>query len=101
MRDVMPLINDHDRVNRYAELFKALGDSTRVRILLCLKRTSLRVCDLAEILDMTHSAVSHQLRVLRTAALVRYRRCGREVCYSLNDQHIELILKTAGDHINE
>lgn len=84
-----------------AELFKTLGDLTRVRILEALSRAELCVCDLAEVLGLTQSAVSHQLRVLRAAKLVRYRREGKNAFYSLDDQHVERLFGQALDHIRE
>jgi len=71
-----------------SETFKALGDPTRIRILHALAQEELCVCDLAEVLEMTHSAVSHQLRTLRNMRLVKYRKEGKMVFYSLDDDHI-------------
>lgn len=84
-----------------AELFKVLGDPTRARILWCLISAELCVCDIAQLLGMTHSAVSHQLRVLRQAKLVAPRRSGKEVYYSLLDDHVTKILSMAKEHIEE
>lgn len=84
-----------------AELFKTLGDPTRNRILYCLKDYELCVCDLAEILGMTHSSISHQLRILRANRLVRYRREGRKVYYSLDDQHVKSLLEQSFEHVSE
>jgi len=75
-------------VLRVAEIFKILADSTRVKILYALSRRELCVCDLAALLGMTHSAVSHQLRLLRNFNLVKYRRGGKNVYYSLADEHV-------------
>src|SRR5690554_5934848 len=76
------------QVGRLADVFKALGDSTRLRIILALQVGELCVCDLAEVLDMSQSAISHQLRVLRGLHLVRNRRSGKEIFYSLDDEHV-------------
>lgn len=84
-----------------AELFKALGDYTRVRILYALSETELCVCALAEVLDMSQSAISHQLRLLRAARLVRYRKKGKNVYYALDDDHVANLLKQGLDHIRE
>jgi len=84
-----------------AELFKALGDPTRVRILEALSLAELCVCDLATVLGMTQSAVSHQLRVLRAAKLVKYRREGKNAFYSLDDQHVERLFSEALGHVRE
>jgi DNA-binding transcriptional ArsR family regulator len=84
-----------------AELFKALGDYTRVRILFALSIGELCVCALAEVLDMSQSAISHQLRLLRAAKLVRYRKEGKNVFYSLDDDHVRNLVSQGLDHIKE
>src|SRR5436309_14418704 len=77
-----------DSVFALAETFKLLGDTTRVRILDALSRSELCVCDIARLLGLSESAVSHQLRLLRSVRLVRARRNGRQMFYALNDDHI-------------
>jgi len=84
-----------------AELFKVLGDITRVRILYALFTVEMCVCDLANALNMTHSAISHQLRILKTNRLVKYRKQGKIVYYSLDDEHIKQIFDDGLTHINE
>ena len=84
-----------------AELFKVFGDSTRVKILYALSEQELCVCDLADAISMTQSAVSHQLRILKQARLVRYRREGKIVYYSLADAHVHTIFAQALEHIAE
>ena len=84
-----------------AELFKALGDYTRVRILFALSINELCVCALAEVLDMSQSAISHQLRLLRAAKLVRYRKDGKNVYYDLDDDHVKNLLSQGIEHIHE
>lgn len=84
-----------------ADTFKVLGDRTRVRILAALLTGEKNVCTIAALLAMTHSAVSHQLAVLKQARLVRYEKQGKNVIYALNDEHIVSILSMAIDHINE
>lgn len=84
-----------------AELFKALGDYTRVRILHALSVSELCVCALAEVLEMSQSAISHQLRLLRAARLVRYRKEGKNVFYALDDEHVEMLLNQGFAHISE
>ena len=84
-----------------AELFKMFGDPTRARIICALNMEELCVCDLSELLGMTQSAVSHQLRLLRGVRLVRSRKQGREVYYSLDDSHIGAIFAMAFTHISE
>lgn len=87
--------------NDLAEFFKALADPTRAKILFALAKEELCVCDISHILKMSDSAVSHQLRVLRNTRLVRHRKEGRIVYYSLDDKHIELLLEQGMEHINE
>jgi len=84
-----------------AELFKVLGDPTRVRILDVLARTECCVCDLAELLGMSQSAVSHQLRLLRNTHLVRYRRDGKMVYYTLDDEHVTQLYRQGIEHVAE
>jgi DNA-binding transcriptional ArsR family regulator len=90
-----------EAVQGLAETFSALGDPTRVRILDALSHGELCVCDLAAVLRVSQSAVSHQLRLLRNIRLVRPRREGRIVFYSLDDQHIMSIFKQTLQHVEE
>ncbi len=84
-----------------AELFKVFGDSTRTRIISALFEAELCVCDIADLLKMTKSAVSHQLRVLRQTKIVKNRRQGKEIYYSLADEHIKEIYLMALEHLSE
>ncbi|MCX7843600.1 MAG: metalloregulator ArsR/SmtB family transcription factor [Clostridia bacterium] len=84
-----------------AELFKVFGDTTRVRILYALFASEMCVCDIASLLGMTQSAISHQLRVLKQARLVKSRKEGKIVYYSLNDDHIKQIFDQGLSHITE
>lgn len=84
-----------------AELFKMFGDPTRARIICALSMEELCVCDLTALLGMQQSAVSHQLRLLKAVRLVRSRKQGREVYYSLDDQHIQSIFAMAFAHVSE
>ena len=84
-----------------ADLFKVFGDSTRIRILFVLFEAEVCVCDLAEALSMTQSAVSHQLRILKQAKLVNSRREGKSVFYSLADEHVRTIIGQGLEHIEE
>lgn len=86
---------------RLANFFKVFGDVTRMKILWALDQSELCVCDIANILSMSKSAVSHQLAVLRKANLVRFRKNGKEVYYSLADSHVKSITETGLKHINE
>ena len=92
---------DEDAVYDLADFFKIFGDSTRLKILCALRAGELCVCDIAEVVGMTLSAVSHQLRVLRQAKLVKLRRSGKEVIYSLDDEHIVQILELGKVHMEE
>ena len=84
-----------------AELFKVFGDSTRIKILWALDEDEMCVCDIAYLLNMTQSAISHQLRVLKQAHLVKSRREGKVVYYSLADDHVKLILDQGLIHTTE
>ena len=84
-----------------AELFKVFGDTTRVKIISALFEAEMCVCDIAELLHMTQSAISHQLRVLRQARLVKHRKEGKVVFYSLDDEHIKAIFNQGLEHILE
>ena len=97
-RETMP---DEATVYELSDFFKVLGDSTRMRLLMALERSPMCVCDLAALLGMTKSAVSHQLKILRQTQLVTYRRAGKNVVYSLADAHVGLIIDTALEHMSE
>ncbi len=84
-----------------AELFKIFGDSTRIRILYVLFESEMCVCDIAQLLGMTQSAISHQLQVLKKSKLVKYRRQGKTVFYSLADAHVRTIIGQGMEHIAE
>lgn len=96
-----PALMGSGAVAALADTFKALGDPTRVRLLDALARAELCVCDLATLIGLSESAVSHQLRVLRTLRLVRPRRAGRQVFYALDDQHIVSLFNQALHHVQE
>src|SRR5690554_78525 len=87
--------------NQLAKFFKVFGDSSRIKILHALSHEEMCVCDIAFLLDMSQSAVSHQLRVLKQADIVKYRRDGRVIYYSLDDAHIEAIFNQGYQHITE
>jgi ArsR family transcriptional regulator len=84
-----------------AELFKVFGDSTRIKILWALAESEMCVCDIASLLNMTQSAISHQLRLLKQSRLVKNRKDGKVVYYSLDDAHVKQIFEQGLDHINE
>ena len=94
----MPAEDDLDDL---AEFFKIFGDTTRIKMLYVLLCSEMCVCDLAQILGMTQSAISHQLRLLKKMDLVKSRRDGKSVLYSLADGHIETILSQGMNHIQE
>ncbi|MGE4444122.1 MAG: ArsR/SmtB family transcription factor [Candidatus Altimarinota bacterium] len=84
-----------------AELFKVFGDSTRIKILWALSEAEMCVCDIASLLNMTQSAISHQLRILKQTRLVKYKKIGKSVFYSLDDNHVKKIFELGFTHINE
>ena len=84
-----------------SDLFKMLGDSTRIKVLCALFQSEMCVCDIAALLGMTQSAISHQLRVLKQSRLVKYRKEGRVVYYSLDDEHVKNIFDQGLLHISE
>lgn len=84
-----------------AELFKVFGDSTRIRILYVLFENELCVGDIAELLHMSQSSVSHQLRILKDAKLVRFRREGKSIYYALDDEHVYHIMEMGMEHVEE
>jgi DNA-binding transcriptional ArsR family regulator len=98
VRQVMP---QDEMLYDLAELFKVFGDTTRIKILYALFSKEMCVCDIADLLGMTHSAISHQLRVLKQARLVKFRKEGKVVYYSLDDSHISQIFDCGLSHIQE
>lgn len=100
-RKVALSLPGEERLYDLAELFKVFGDTTRIRILYALFESEMCVCDIAEVLNMTQSAISHQLRVLKQARLVRSRRAGKQSYYFLADDHVRAILGQGMDHISE
>ena len=98
VNETMP---DDEILYDLAELFKIFGDSTRIKILYVLFESEMCVCDLAQLLGMTQSAISHQLPALEQSKLVKYRREGKTVFYSLADGHVRTILDQGMEHISE
>lgn len=96
----MKLLDD-DKIIDLSELFKIFGDSTRVKIISVLLDKGMCVNDIANIINMSQSAVSHQLRILKASKLVRCSRCGKEAHYFLSDEHVEKIFRLGCEHINE
>lgn len=98
VRDMLP---DEELLGRLSELFKVFGDNTRIRILYVLFEDEVCVCDLAQLIGMTQSAVSHQLRILKAAQLIKSRREGKTVFYSLADEHVRMMLRMGTEHVQE
>ncbi len=98
VRDTMP---PEEHLYDLAELFKVFGDSTRIRILFVLFEAEVCVCDLATALNMTQSAISHQLAILKKSKLVKSRREGKSVFYSLADSHVRTIISQGMEHVEE
>ncbi len=94
-------ILDNEKAQRMAEFFSMLGDSNRLRIISILAKQELCVCDIAATLDMSESAVSHQLRTLRAIRLVRYQKRGRKVFYHLLDRHVLDLYTSVAEHLDE
>lgn len=92
---------DEDEIYDLSDLFKVFGDSTRLKILFVLFEQEMCVCDLAEILNMTQSAISHQLKVLKQSKLVTNRREGKSIFYSLADDHVRSIIAQGCEHVKE
>ena len=99
--EVLGEMPDDETLYDLAELFKVFGDSTRIKILYALFEAELCVCDIAQLLGLTQSAVSHQLRVLKGSRLVKFRREGKTVFYSLADDHVRKIIAQGMEHVNE
>ena len=103
--DVVKAVTDHmpdeDQLYDLAEVFKVFGDSTRIKILYVLFQSEMCVCDIAQLLNLSTSAISHQLRVLKQSQLVKFRREGKTVFYSLADSHVSSILAQGMEHVCE
>lgn len=98
LKNIMP---DDELIYDLAEFFKVFADSTRMKIIYALMNEELCVCDIAAIVGTTQSAISHQLRILKQSKLVKYRKEGKIVYYSLDDEHIAEIVKKGREHIEE
>ena len=101
VRLVMEQMPDDEKLYDLAELFKVFGDSTRIKILYALFEAELCVCDIAQLLGLTQSAVSHQLRVLKAGRLVKPRKEGKTVFYSLADDHVRTLIAQGMEHVEE
>ena len=92
-------MGDEDLLNKMAEFFKILGDTTRVKILYALDKNELCVCDIANVLNMSKSSISHQLGTLRRSGIVKCKKVGKEVFYTLDDNHVQEVFEVATEHI--
>lgn len=101
VKEVINNMPKDNSLNNLAKLFKLIGDNTRCKILFILDRKRLCVCDIASVLNMTKSAVSHQLAVLRESNVVKCEKIGKEVYYTLNDEHITMLFVVGFEHIKE
>lgn len=99
--NVKKIMPEDDLIYDLAEFFKVFADSTRMKIIYALMENELCVCDIAAIVGTTQSAISHQLRILKQAKLVKYKKEGKVVYYSLDDEHISEIVKKGREHIEE
>lgn len=101
VNEVKKKMPSEEQLYDLADFFKVFGDSTRIKILWGLEKSEMCVCDIAVLLNMTQSAISHQLKVLKDARLVKYRKEGKIVYYSLDDEHVNNIFNQGFTHINE
>ena len=101
VEQVRGLLPPDETLYDLAELFKIFGDSTRVKILYALLESELCVCDIAKLMEVSQSAVSHQLRVLKASKLVKFRREGKAVFYSLDDDHVRSMIALGLEHVEE
>ncbi len=101
VKDINDDLKEFKAFNEMGELFKIFGDPTRLKILFVLFEKEVCVCDIADIIGMQQSAVSHQLRILKQTNLVKYRRDGKTIYYSLSDDHVKTIFLMAKEHIEE
>ncbi len=101
VQKVQKSMPDEDELYDLAELYKVFADSTRIKILYVLFESEMCVCDIAQLLEMSQSAISHQLRVLKQSKLVKFRREGKTIFYSLADEHVRTIMDQGIEHIEE
>ena len=99
VNDALSKMPDVNTFNKLAELFKLIGDTTRCKILFALDQREMCVCDLANVLNMTKSSISHQLGTLRRSGIVKCRKSGKEVFYMLDDDHVKKVIEMCIEHI--
>ncbi len=100
VEDTLSKMPETDTLNKLANFFKIMGDSTRCKLLFALLQNEMCVCDLANVLSMTKSSISHQLSKMKDVGLVKFRKSGKTVYYSLDDEHISEIFEVGIEHIN-
>ncbi len=100
VKKVLKDMIQQEKINKISEFFKILGDSTRAKIIAALDQNEMCVCDIANVLQMSKSSVSHQLAILRKAKLVKYKKEGKTVYYSLSDEHVQEVFESALDHVS-
>lgn len=98
LKELQDSLLEEEKLNFLSKIFKALGDPSRLKIIYILSKSPLCVCDIADVLDMTQSLVSHHLRTLRNLNLVKFKKQGKQVIYSLDDEHVMRLLKEGLDH---
>lgn len=101
IKDILEQQPDDEILYDLAELFKVFGDSTRIKILYSMFENELCVNDIARLLNLSQSSVSHQLRILKTSKLVKFRREGKSIFYSLDDEHVRAIISMGMEHVEE
>ena len=99
VEDTIKKMGDEDLLNKLSEFFKILGDTTRAKILFALDKNELCVCDIANVLGMSKSSVSHQLGTLRRSGIVKCKKIGKEVFYMLDDDHVKQVFEVGIEHI--
>lgn len=99
VEDTKKQMPDEDLLNKLAEFFKIVGDTTRVKILYALDKNEMCVCDIANVLNMSKSSISHQLGTLRRAGIVKCRKVKKEVFYMLDDEHVKEVFEVGIEHI--
>ena len=99
VKDTISKMPQEDMFYKIAEFFKIIGDQTRTKILFALDQNEMCVCDIANVLNMSKSSISHQLAILRKSGIVKYRKEGKEVYYTLDDEHVKQVFEVGIEHI--
>ena len=99
VKDTISKMPKEDMFYKIAEFFKIIGDQTRTKILFALDQNEMCVCDIANVLNMSKSSISHQLAILRKSGIVKYRKEGKEVYYTLDDEHVKQVFEVGIEHI--